>query len=197
MTEFVTGLFVRILTMSVMGSIVIAAVLVARLLLRRAPKAFSYALWAVVLLCLLCPFVPKSLYALMPDPYGSSPSASYTYDSPAPPEYAVAVADDMSGAPIIPAADPDQLVDSDFDWLFNAINAVCYTWFFGAVAMLLYAAVTYVLLRRRLRHARTHIRRLDYLVKPLAFFALALHWFNPLVWFAHSLMCRDMEERKV
>lgn len=42
-------------------------------------------------------------------------------------------------------------------------------------------------------HERLHIRRLDHLVKPLAFAALCLHWFNPLVWLAFSLFCRDME----
>ena len=41
--------------MSVTAAVVIAVVLLVRLLLRRAPKVFSYALWAVVLFRLLCP----------------------------------------------------------------------------------------------------------------------------------------------
>jgi len=44
-----------------------------------------------------------------------------------------------------------------------------------------------------LEHERTHIRRRDYLIKPLAFFALILHWFNPLMWLSFALMSRDME----
>jgi len=44
-----------------------------------------------------------------------------------------------------------------------------------------------------LRHERTHIKRLDYLVKPVAFLALALHWFNPLVWLTYFLLAADME----
>ena len=44
-----------------------------------------------------------------------------------------------------------------------------------------------------LAHERTHIRRLDPLVKLLAFAGLALHWFNPLVWLAYWLLYRDME----
>ncbi len=44
-----------------------------------------------------------------------------------------------------------------------------------------------------LEHERTHIRRYDYLIKPLAFFALILHWFNPLMWLSFALMNRDME----
>lgn len=42
-------------------------------------------------------------------------------------------------------------------------------------------------------HERTHIRRLDHLVKALSFLALALHWFNPVLWLAWVLACRDME----
>jgi beta-lactamase regulating signal transducer with metallopeptidase domain len=44
-----------------------------------------------------------------------------------------------------------------------------------------------------LEHERTHIRRKDYLIKPLAFFALIFHWFNPLMWLCFALMSRDME----
>ena len=44
-----------------------------------------------------------------------------------------------------------------------------------------------------LTHEKYHLRRLDHLVKPLAFFALTLHWFNPLIWLSYFLMCRDME----
>ncbi|HHV28152.1 MAG TPA: hypothetical protein GXX73_00830 [Clostridium sp.] len=44
-----------------------------------------------------------------------------------------------------------------------------------------------------LEHERTHIRRKDYLIKPIAFLALILHWFNPLMWLSFALMSRDME----
>lgn len=44
-----------------------------------------------------------------------------------------------------------------------------------------------------LLHEHTHIRRRDYLVKPLAFLALSMHWFNPVMWLSFRLMCRDME----
>lgn len=44
-----------------------------------------------------------------------------------------------------------------------------------------------------LQHERIHIERLDYLIKPLAFFVLSLHWFNPFMWLAFRLMSRDME----
>ena len=48
-------IFSRVLTMSLTGGIVIVLVLVMRLFLARLPKIFSYLLWGVVLLRLLCP----------------------------------------------------------------------------------------------------------------------------------------------
>ncbi|MBQ9842678.1 MAG: hypothetical protein IJO31_00830 [Oscillospiraceae bacterium] len=42
-------------------------------------------------------------------------------------------------------------------------------------------------------HEQYHIRRMDHIVKGLAFLALTVHWFNPLVWLAFTLACKDME----
>ena len=42
-------------------------------------------------------------------------------------------------------------------------------------------------------HERAHLRRLDHIVKPICWVALALHWFNPMVWAAYILMSRDIE----
>ncbi|MGI6659676.1 MAG: M56 family metallopeptidase [Dethiobacteraceae bacterium] len=44
-----------------------------------------------------------------------------------------------------------------------------------------------------LQHEQTHLKRKDHLIKPLAFFALTVHWFNPLVWLSFYLMKLDME----
>ena len=44
-----------------------------------------------------------------------------------------------------------------------------------------------------LLHERLHIRRLDHLARLIAYGALCLHWFNPLVWAAYVLSGRDME----
>lgn len=42
-------------------------------------------------------------------------------------------------------------------------------------------------------HERAHIARLDHLWKPLGYSILCVHWFNPLVWIAYALLCRDIE----
>lgn len=42
-------------------------------------------------------------------------------------------------------------------------------------------------------HEQAHIQRKDYWWKPLGFMLLAIHWFNPLVWLAYVMLCRDIE----
>lgn len=44
-----------------------------------------------------------------------------------------------------------------------------------------------------LAHEQTHIRRLDYIIKPFAFLVMIIHWFNPLMWLCYFLMSKDME----
>ncbi|MBO5022854.1 MAG: hypothetical protein J6D11_00845 [Clostridia bacterium] len=44
-----------------------------------------------------------------------------------------------------------------------------------------------------LAHEQYHIKRLDHIVKPIAFLILCVHWFNPLCWLAFILMSRDQE----
>ena len=42
-------------------------------------------------------------------------------------------------------------------------------------------------------HEQAHIRRKDHWWKPLGFLLLTIHWFNPLMWMAYVLLCRDIE----
>ena len=42
-------------------------------------------------------------------------------------------------------------------------------------------------------HEQAHLRRLDHLWKPLGFFILSIHWFNPVIWVSYILLCRDIE----
>lgn len=44
-----------------------------------------------------------------------------------------------------------------------------------------------------LAHERAHIERGDHVWKPLAFIILSVYWFNPLLWLAYYLLCRDIE----
>lgn len=44
-----------------------------------------------------------------------------------------------------------------------------------------------------IRHEQAHIKRKDYLWKPLGFLLLSIHWFNPFMWVAYVLLCKDIE----
>ncbi|MBQ9148137.1 MAG: hypothetical protein IJX69_01080 [Oscillospiraceae bacterium] len=201
--------FFRILGMTGVSGLVILVVIGARLLLRKAPKVFSYILWAVVLFRLLCPFAPKTPVSMIPEiPIGGSSAVT---ESPADSE------------PQQPENDPRRHVE--------------YLWLAGTGVMLLVSGCRYLKLRRKLigacplarniyiadhistpfvhgllfpkiylpsglsekergyiiAHERHHIRRLDHVWRLLFFLALCLHWFNPLVWLAFILSGRDME----
>ncbi len=45
-----------------------------------------------------------------------------------------------------------------------------------------------------IEHEKAHISRLDHIWKPIGFVLLAVYWFNPLVWLAYILLCRDIEK---
>lgn len=44
-----------------------------------------------------------------------------------------------------------------------------------------------------LAHEKAHLKRKDHLIKPIAFLLLSVYWFNPLMWVAYVLLCRDIE----
>ncbi len=42
-------------------------------------------------------------------------------------------------------------------------------------------------------HEKAHLKRRDHLIKPLSFLLLSVYWFNPVLWVAYVLLCRDIE----
>ena len=44
-----------------------------------------------------------------------------------------------------------------------------------------------------IEHEKAHVKRFDHIIKPLGYLLLSVHWFNPLVWVAYILLCRDIE----
>ena len=44
-----------------------------------------------------------------------------------------------------------------------------------------------------LAHEHAHLARHDHWWKPLGFALLAVYWFNPVLWLAYALLCRDIE----
>jgi beta-lactamase regulating signal transducer with metallopeptidase domain len=233
-------LFPKILNMSLTAGIVIVLVLLTRLLLKKAPKIFSYALWAVVLFRLLCPISFSSDFSLLGifhAPAVTNGSIAYI------PADIVHTANPQVDLPlpgvseIVNESLPQSAEQTVADPLEAPMAIATLLWIGGIAAMLIYSAVSLLSLRRKLvgavrlrgniyladhiaspfvigvlrpkiylpsalsgreqeyiiLHEQTHIRRLDHIVKLVAFLALALHWFNPLVWAAFILSNKDME----
>jgi len=42
-------------------------------------------------------------------------------------------------------------------------------------------------------HEKAHIKRIDYIWKPLGFVLLSVYWFNPVMWIAYIFLCKDIE----
>ena len=142
------AIFTKILNMSLTGSIVIAVVLLARLFLKRAPKIYSYALWAVVLFRLLCPLsITAGLSVLKPIPVTTTPGISAVSYQPV----AQAVRENIP-TPIqqqlVPAQPEEQPETKP-----SPMQVAAYIWLGGASVMAVYSIVQYWILRRRLAEA--------------------------------------------
>ena len=114
MTFLTETLFPTVLNMSLTASAVILVVLLARFLLRRAPKVFSYALWAVVLFRLLCPVsltAGISLFGAVDAPVrAATPGISTVEYLPAVRENLTTGAEETPATPavpVMPVTDPE------------------------------------------------------------------------------------------
>lgn len=64
MTDLPERIFISFFNMSVTGSYIILAIILVRLLLKKAPKVFSYSIWIVAGLRLICPFSFSSVLSI-------------------------------------------------------------------------------------------------------------------------------------
>lgn len=253
--------------MSLTAAFAALVVILLRLALRkRAPRQIVCLMWLIVFARLLFPFNLESHVSVMPAALAEPPAAvQVSADLPGTVTFPVqeqtpaqavqpglvhtAVQEPAAvtppviqapegHAPSVPDSTPSDDFNADstpaaFPW--QALLAG--VWLAGVLAMLGYALISYLRLRRSvfaavraadgawehphvyspfilgffrpkiylpagvtgparqliLCHERAHLRRRDYIVKPICWLALALHWFNPLVWASYLLMSRDIE----
>lgn len=186
------NLFSQVLNMSMTGSVVILLVMLARLILKRAPKIFSYALWSVVLFRLLCPVAftaPVSvLNALEPEVQEASESTSVVYFLPA----EVSQYSDFSFVPAENQSGTDSVQTGESEnnhW--NFMTAASYGWIVGSGIMILYSVIQYIRLRGKLVGAvayRGNVYRADYIDTP---FVMGI--FSPKIYLPSDV---PMNERK-
>lgn len=228
------AVFLKLLNLSISASWLVLAVLALRLVLRRAPKWVNVLLWGMVALRLMLPFSIESALSLIPSAETLSPEV--VRFNPAPTITSGVKIIDNAVNPSLSehfAAAPLASVNPLYVWT----EIAGWVWLIGLGAMLLYALVSYLRLRRRvsvslpvqdhiylcdaisspfilgvvkphiylpsgldevqrqnvLAHEQAHLARRDHWWKPLGFALLAVYWFNPVLWLAYTLLCRDIE----
>ena len=228
------AVFLKLLNLSISASWLVLAVLALRLVSKRSPKWMNVLLWGMVALRLMLPFSIESALSLIPSAETVSP-AVVQFD-PAPTiTSGVSVIDNAVNPSLSEhfSAVPTASVNPLYAWT----EIAGWVWLIGLEAMLLYALVSYLRLRRRVRvslpvqdhiylcdaisspfilgvvkphiylpsgldevqrqnvlaHEQAHLARRDHWWKPLGFALLAVYWFNPVLWLAYALLCRDIE----
>lgn len=236
-----TDIFLKSVNMGIAAGWLVLAVMILRLLLRRAPKQLMFALWGIAALRLVMPVSIQSIFSLIPSAETISPDIVYMQR---PRIHSGITAVNSAVNPVIMQAfapSPEESANPLQIALF--IAAVC--WIAGVVLMVLYAAISYWRLCGRVQtavlfqecmvgavrvpvwqsecavspfvlgfvrpriylpfrlaqkdqeyviaHEQAHIRHHDQWWKLIGFLLVSLYWYDPLVWAAYFLFCRDME----
>lgn len=137
--------FLQVLNMSLTASIIIVFVLVVRLLLKKAPKVFSYMLWSIVFFRLLCPVTFESIFSLLP--INANPISTNTIYSETPQISTGIMTFDNAINPILPAPANGA---SDDNPLLIAATIGGSLWIMGIVVFLIYSIISLLRLRKKL-----------------------------------------------
>lgn len=158
--KILSDAFTYILNMSITGSYIILAVMLARLLLKKAPKKISYLLWIAPFVRLVLPFTPRSPFSFFnlgifnKDVYSGTVHeyVPLSYDFDYTPEFATGITQAQG---IIPStfeaftSSPENSVNPLQVYLF-ILSCV---WILGMIAMLTYAGITFIKTKHTLRTA--------------------------------------------
>ena len=227
-------LFAQILNISISAGILIVVCVLVRLIFRKMPKSVRCLMWLLVAVRLAIPFNIESPFSLQP----AREYVTISLDEEASvgvneAEETADVADKSTGEARVTSKGEIENDVNSFDFIY----ALSIIWIIGVAAVLIYAVITYIRLKRTvgdavllknniyqservgtafilgifspkiyvpygineielfmtLNHERAHLARRDHLLKPLGFIITAVYWFNPLVWLAYILLCKDIE----
>mgnify|MGYP000667719375 CR=1 FL=1 len=180
-------------TASVSGSIVILAVLILRLVLRGTPKKYISILWMVAGLRLLLPIPLQSKFSLQP-PAISLPNSEAPQKFLLPLWAAIALVLVLVSlcSYIHLRRQVKNARKVRGGWECEGLDTA---FVLGFLKPKIYipAGVSENTRQQILAHERTHLDKGDHWIKLIGFLALVLHWFNPLVWIAYILLCKDIE----
>lgn len=176
-------IFLQVLNMSFTASIVILFVLFARLLLKNAPKNFSYPLWSVVLFRLICPYSFESIFSLLPTKV-TPISENIVYMTVPKIDTGISAINNTVNTSL-PAATPYASVNPLQIWMFLGRTA----WLMGIAILLLYSIVSLLRLHKQLRNA-VHIKENIYLAEGLET-AFVMGLFRPKIYLPTTLSTEE------
>ena len=186
----------NLLTASIHGSILIFAVLLLRLVLLKTPKKYICYLWLLAGIRLLLPIEIRSDLSLQPEfTLSFAKISSLKWAAVLPWVWAVIAACFAIYSLISYLKLKDQVRDAiriRGGWESDKIETA---FILGFIKPKIYIPMGMDSQSRQniLAHERTHLDKGDHWIKMIGFLALALHWFNPLVWVAYILLCKDIE----
>lgn len=226
-------IFLKVVNMSISAGYIVLAVLLLRLILKKAPKWSAVILWGIVALRLICPFNLESALSLIPS--AETVSSDIMMDRTPEINSGIPVINNIVNPVILGSFAPDPATSANPLQLW--IPTFAAVWLAGIAALAIYTAISYTKVKRRvgtavllrdnvyqsetvrspfvlgiikpriylpfnmkeqdmahvIAHEQAHVSRRDHWWKPLGFLLLTFHWFNPLMWLAYVLLCRDIE----
>ena len=141
--------FLKIVNMSISASWLVLAVLLLRMMLKKAPKWVSVLLWGLVAVRLICPFSFESVFSLIPSAETVSPEIMM---DPTPEVHTgIASLNSMINPIVTEAFAPEGMASMNPLQLWIPLATM--VWIVGIAAMLIYATVSYILLQHKVRTA--------------------------------------------
>lgn len=227
------AVFLKLLNMSILAGWLVLAVVVLRLMLKKAPKWIACLLWALVAVRLICPVSLKSVFSLIPSAE-TVPQDIMIAQKPMI-HSGVRALNSFVNPVLLETLEPTPGDSVNPAQVLVAV--ACVVWILGLGTMLLYALISYMRIYKKVApsikfheyiyicdyietpfilgiikpriylpstldkekvayvvaHENAHLKRRDYLWKPLGFALLSVYWFHPLMWLAYALLCRDIE----
>lgn len=236
-------LFLQVVNISISASYLILAIVVARFLLKKAPKKICCVLWSFVGIRLVFPFSIESMFSLVPGQKVIDENSLFASH----PDAVIHSGIEAVDRPLNAYFTADAVITTaanNVNRLQVATYIMSVIWIAGMALMLLYLIISWMRLQYSVRmavpadimvngkmthvyqcdnisspfllglikphifipysvtqqdlpyvvlHEKMHIRRGDYLIKPIAFVILTVYWFNPCIWLAYILLCKDIE----
>lgn len=210
-----TDVFLQLIRMSISASWIVLAVIFLRALLKKGPKWINPILWGIVGVRLLIPFSIKSPISLIPRNSISYVEAVFSQTVPA--QAADAMTHPLSAPSILPIVSMVWMAGVICILTYTLVSCmrlnrqintavllrenifqsehVKSAFVFGLVRPRIYLpfAISEKESQAMIAHEKAHIARGDHLTKQLAFLLAAVYWFNPMLWIAFALFCRDIE----